>query len=289
MDTRFRRCTLPSRIICAVSSRLLTAFALAVLAGSLIAQEPPSASEQDAFLAEARNVALAYDESLPDFLCTLTIRRYATAPAGIGRGPSMTERLSDTVVVNLSYYQGNEQYTVLSVNGLKPASPDAYMGGLMSTGEFGMVLRNIFDKPAEFKFLKWTSFHSRKSAVYSFRVDASARPYQIRSWDTRRQSALSAIVGLRGELCIDAESHSVLRFSYQSDGVPRGFPISATSTSVEYDYASIAGRRYLLPSAANVRMSGDAEKRNEVAFNSYRKFSSDTSISFENEPAEKEH
>jgi hypothetical protein len=282
----------PSRIrrsFCAWALRVL-ALVVFTSAVALPAEEPPPRAEQESFLAEARRVALDYDKSLPDFLCKLTIRRYATGlrSGPLGRGPSSQEALNDTVTLNLSYYRGEEQYTVLAVNGRPAATSYGGMDGLMSTGEFGMVLRNIFEKPADFDFVKWTSFHSRKAAVYSYKVDSSARPYALRAWDARRQAFRSAVVSLRGELYIDAETHSVLRISYQAEDVPRGFPLSAASTSVEYSYAEIAHRRYLLPSKAIVRISGDQDnKRNEVSFDSYRKFSSDATINFEDEPAGK--
>jgi hypothetical protein len=274
--------------------RACCAWALGVLALvvftakiALSAEKPPSPAEQESFLAEARRVALDYDKSLPDFLCKLTIRRYATGlrSGALGRGPSAQEALSDTVTVNLSYYRGEEQYTVLAVNGRPVATTYGGLDGLMSTGEFGMVLRNIFEKPAGFAFVKWTSFHSRNAAVYSYKVDSSARPYELRAWDARQNAFRSAVVSLRGELCIDPETPSVLRLSYQADDVPRGFPLAGASTTVEYNYAEIAHRRYLLPSTAVVRISGDQDnKRNEVSFDSYRKFSSDTNIKFGEEP-----
>ena len=247
---------------------------------------PPSQAEQESFLAEARRVALDYDKSLPDFLCKLTIWRYATGlrSGPLGRSPSSQEALSDTVTASLSYYRGEEQYTVLAVNGRPAATSYGGLDGLMSTGEFGMVLRNIFEKPAGFAFVKWTSFHSRNAAVYSYKVDSSARPYELRAWDQRQKAFRSAVVSLRGELYIDLETHAVLRISYQADDVPRGFPLSAAATTVEYSYADIAHRRYLLPSKAVVRITGDQDnKRNEVNFDSYRKFSSDTNIKFEDD------
>jgi hypothetical protein len=268
--------------------RAVCVLALAAFTTTLAraAEGPPSSAEQENFLAEARRVALEYDKSLPDFICKLTIRRYATGlrSGALGRGASSEETLSDTVTVSLSYYHGEEQYTVLAVNGRPAATSYGGLDGLMSTGEFGMVLRNIFEKPAGFAFVKRASFHSRNAAVYSYKVDSSARPYELRAWDARRNAFRTAVVSLRGELYIDLETHAVLRLSYEADDVPRGFPLAAAGTTVEYSYADIAHRRYLLPSTSVVRIAGDQDKkRNEVSFYSYRKFSSDTNITFEDD------
>jgi hypothetical protein len=257
---------------CARFARLTPALVLVVSTGILRAEERPSRAEQEAFLAETRRTVLSYDSSLPDFLCTLSIRRYETAVADMVRGTTVAEHFAGTITADLTYSPGNEQYTVTGVNGFKPGTSYSPREGIISTGEFGTVLRTAFEKPAAFEFVKWTAFRSRKAAIYSFKLDVSAKAYNIRTWHMQGHAASGAMVGLHGELCIDAETHSVLRLSYGADGVPRGFPVTATSATVEYDYVDIGGGRWLLPSRANVRISANkGEMRNEVIFRSYRR------------------
>src|ERR1035438_1484778 len=83
---------------------------LALLAGAVWAADPPpSPQEQARFLAAARQNAMDYAKSLPDFLCTEKIERYS----GYNRRPTPT----DTLTVELGYYQGKEQYSLTTIGG----------------------------------------------------------------------------------------------------------------------------------------------------------------------------
>jgi hypothetical protein len=89
-------------------------------------------------------------------------------------------------------------------------------------------------------------------------------------------------VGLRGEAVIDRRTYGVLRLSYAADSLPPRFPVELLNVTVDYDQAEIAGRRYLLPLQAVVQVVNQGvSQRNEVIFHSYRKFSSDSNVRFE--------
>ena len=62
----------------------------------------------------------------------------------------------------------------------------------------------------------------------------------------------------------------------------RDFPIEEGRTTLEYGFAKIAERDYLLPLRATVRMrEGKTLTRNEVEFRLYRKFTAEASIAFD--------
>jgi hypothetical protein len=217
----------------------------------------------------ARQVALDYAKSLPDFLCTQTIHRYQ------GIRP---ERRVDTLTVEVSFQQHGDQYTLTHIDGLATAKDFDRVGGATSTGEFGSNMLNVFGPRAAFRFERWTTFLQRPAAVYSYRVARSESPYQLRFWDGR--NAHAAVVGLRGEVVIDRETHGILRIEYVSDDVAPLFPMTSSST-VEYDYARIGEQRYLLPAKAVVKTTFLlTNARNEVEFHAYRKFDSESSIRF---------
>jgi hypothetical protein len=91
---------------------------------------------------------------------------------------------------------------------------------------------------------------------------------------------LTAVVGLRGEIVFERDTHAVLRIEYIADSVPESFPLRGSSV-VEYDYARIGEQLYLLPATAVVRTLHDrAENRNNVEYHAYRKFSSESQLSF---------
>jgi hypothetical protein len=66
-----------------------------------------------------------------------------------------------------------------------------------------------------------------------------------------------------------------------ADAIPPGFPIRRMDVTVDYGNAGIAGMRYFLPLKAAVETQlRSRTSRNEVTFHSYRKFSSESSLSF---------
>ena len=86
-------------------------------------------------------------------------------------------------------------------------------------------------------------------------------------------------------MVVDAENHQVLRLSIEAEEIPHDFPIRAASTTLDYDYATIAGRSFLLPSRAVMEMDeGRVATRNEIQFRQYRRFTADTKIDFEDAP-----
>jgi hypothetical protein len=67
----------------------------------------------------------------------------------------------------------------------------------------------------------------------------------------------------------------VLRIEASNDDIPAGFPITLAESSVEYDWTTIAGERYLLPIHAEVLLGIDSKKyytRNVIEFSNYRRF-----------------
>jgi len=237
-----------------------------------------SESEQEQFLAAARKLALDYAKSLPNFLCTQTVNRFIDQ----GRySPKI-----DTLTVEVGYYQQEEGYSLTEVDGAPVDMDYTDVRGTISRGEFGSNLRTIFDpaSAAEFHFVRWTTLRGRRAAVYSYRVERSKAHYAITAGANYKFSREQ--VGLRGEAVIDGETYGILRLNYMAADIPSGFPVRRTSVTVDYGDAEIGGKRYLLPLKAVVELQDKSQThKNEVTFHSYRKFSSDSSISFgEEEP-----
>jgi hypothetical protein len=67
-----------------------------------------------------------------------------------------------------------------------------------------------------------------------------------------------------------------------STDIPPGFPIRASRMTISYGYAEVGGKRYLLPSLAISETStATTSHQNRIEFRKYSKFSTDSSISFE--------
>jgi hypothetical protein len=63
--------------------------------------------------------------------------------------------------------------------------------------------------------------------------------------------------------------------------MPAGFPITSCSSWTEYDHRDVAGNTYLLPVQSETRLSaGHYRAINFISFRDYRKFQTDTTITF---------
>lgn len=266
------------------SAALRISFGAALLGLSGWAADPrPSAEEQERFLAESREAALRYTQSLPDFICTQKIQRSLLA------NRSNWQRL-DSLTVRLTNSSLGEEYKLLAIDGAPTDRPYELVGGAISRGEFGSLLQGVFDprSAAEFHFEHWTSVNGQRAPLYSYRVAPGNARYQLLFFDVSLSLTISAQVGQRGELVIDPETHAVLRITSVAEKIPRSFPVRSSSIAVTYDYAVVGGRRYLLPSKA-VSEAGTARDstRNEIEFLDYQKFTSGSVVTFGTEPIDK--
>jgi hypothetical protein len=74
----------------------------------------------------------------------------------------------------------------------------------------------------------------------------------------------------------------VIHFTYQADGIPKELGLDFALTTVDYDFADVGGRDYLLPARSETEMrSPRLSVRNQMQFRDYRKFSADSSITFD--------
>jgi hypothetical protein len=248
---------------------------LLVFARLLCAQH---ASEQEtaAMLERARTAALTYSASLPDFLCTEVVKRYVDP-----RGDNRWQRL-DTLTVKLSYSDGAEDYKLIQING-KPTTTDFLKtGGPTSTGEFGSLLLSLFhrDMQTEFHWKGWSTIRKQRAAVFTYKVEQEHSRFHVR-YGTATDGPGDVVAAYYGELAVAPESGAVLRVT-QHAVLPLNFPIRESSATVEYDYADVAGIRRLLPTHAEVTMgAGRYKSRNQVEFKDYRKFQTESSITFD--------
>jgi hypothetical protein len=90
-----------------------------------------------------------------------------------------------------------------------------------------------------------------------------------------------AIVGFHGDLEVEGTTGEVLDFTYVADDIPRNLSLSYAGTTVDYDFAAVGGRDYLLPARSETEMrSANLWLRNNVEFREYRKFSADSVVEF---------
>jgi hypothetical protein len=241
----------------------------------------PSETEARELLSNARAATLAASEAMPDFIVKqLITRSYA-------RGKFINWRVSDHLSIAVSYRaSAGEEYKLLSVNGQPPAveakQGGSYeqAGGTSSTGEYVSMLAALFkeETKAVFHVVDTDTLRNARAVVYEFDVKKENSKLSIKAGNER-----TVITGYRGRLWLDRETYRALRVEIISTEIPTDFPITAASSMIDYDWVMINERRYLLPSAAEIKLtigSNDQaiHSRNEIRFRGYQKFGAEVKI-----------
>lgn len=237
---------------------------------------PPSAEDQQKIIAQIRDYALNYSKRLPDFICTQVTRRYAD-PSGL----EFWHKL-DTVVTKLSYFEQKEDYKVMLVNDRPTDVSYDKLGGSISSGEFGSMMREIFEpeSAATFEWTRWATLRGRRHHVYSYRV-----PKDRSRWSLDYEHRLQYVPGYHGLIFVDRDSVTVSRIRLEAENVPPSFPIQQASIELDYDSVDISGIPFVLPLKHTMRMrEGKLLIKNEVEFRMYRKFGAEAVITFGDTP-----
>lgn len=234
---------------------------------------PPPPEEQQRLLDTVREYAKNYTGTLPDFLCLQVTRRYYD-PSGLEFWQKQ-----DQITARLSYVDDREEYKVILVDDTPTNASMDSLDGATSTGEFGSMLREIFEagSHASFEWSRWGTLRGRRAHVISYHVPKVGSKWSI-SWQKRVQIT----PGYRGLIYVDRNTGMILRLTLEAVDIPPSFPIQEASSVLDYDFTPIAEREYLLPLKAMVRMrEGKLLVKNEVEFRNYRKFSADAVITFD--------
>jgi len=239
----------------------------------------PSSEEQGKVIAEVREKALTYVESLPDYICSQVTRRFVDPTGHESWHPT------DVILARLTYFEKKEDYKLVTVNNTVATDrPYTSVGGAISQGEFGSMMRGLFDprSDAEFRWQGWTTLRGHVSYVFSYVVPLEHSQFTIDWRGTSRDQGRIITAGYHGSIVVDKATSQVLRISLEADNIPRDFPVRRSSEVLDYDLIKIGDRESLLPVAAEFRsLAGHRSARNLVEFRNYRKFSADANISFE--------
>lgn len=234
----------------------------------------PAPAELKRLIAEVRENALHYTDSLPNYVCTQVTNRKVD-PTG-----SESWRAVDQILERLTFFEQKESYKVMMVNS-RPNTSDLThekLGGATSSGEFGSILHAIFapETQTEFQWERWTGLRKRWAYVLSF--ETGQPMYTIQHGPSQK----SVTVRVRGSVYADRDTKMVVRIKMEATAIPADFPIQAVSLDLNYDFADIAGQEFLLPLQADIRSrEGRYLSWNQASYVSYHKYGAETSITFD--------
>lgn len=237
---------------------------------------PPYEEQQDVLNA-AREYALNYAMSLPDFICLEVNRRYIDPHYKAGTEGSWA--ISDRLAEKLTYFDQKEKYELISHNddSLYGKAADS-LGGTLSRGDFGTLIREIFapESSADFHFERWGNLDGHLMYVYEFHID---QPHSRMTIDYQHSQQMTP--GYRGHVYVEKGPNTIWRITVEPEP-PATFPIQNIYQQLDYRYVDISGQKFLLPTVGQVIMRTDGMgSKNEIEFRSYRKYSADTSITFD--------
>jgi hypothetical protein len=234
------------------------------------------ASSGDELIDDAREEAFSFSETLPNYVVKQFTTRYETVAA---RGGKTSWQVLDNVTADVIEENGTEKYKNILVNGKAPRT-DVEKTGSWSKGEFSSLQLDVLSPVTH------ADFHGKRSATIvnraAFRFDFSVeQPNSHWQVESEGQSYNPAYTGA---IWIDKENYRVLRIELSAQSMPRSFPLDQVESAVDYDYVLIGDSKYLLPThseALSCERGTSQCSRNVIEFRNYKKFSADTSITFD--------
>jgi hypothetical protein len=250
---------------------------------------PPSQEFQQTMLAQIREYALNYAKSLPDFICIQLTHRMVDVhyqPGTAGRWSP-----TDKLVEKLSYFDQQEKYEPISQNENSLVGKSwQSLGGSISRGEFGSLLRDVFEPQTDAIFIwdHWGALDKKIAYVFRYVVQQPHSRYSV-EYEKKDHTVpgYHGLVYVQKSPTPDISPYVITRMTIEPD-MPEGFPVQDIHQQIDYKTFEISGRPYLLPMTSSVQSrSGSYGSRNEIQFLKYQKYSADTSIKFDesDEPA----
>ncbi len=234
----------------------------------------PDSVEQAEAIAAMREYALNYTAKLPNYLCVQTTRRqYDPKDSRYRAG-------GDVIQEQLSFFDKKETYKVQMINGqsVHNISHDQ-LGGVRSSGEFGSMLHNIFDRAdeAQFAWDHWGTLRGKLMYVFSYRIEKD-HGYSMYDDESKKQYT-SAYTGL---VYADAQTKEIQRITLKTVEIPPDFPVRDVALTLDYKPTDIAGQIFTLPfhyELDSVHNRGNS--KNEAEYKLYQMYGASSAITFE--------
>jgi hypothetical protein len=235
--------------------------------------QPSSPAAVGSDIEEAREAAAKFTDSLPNYIVQQSTTRFTS-----NTNPPQWRGV-DLVTAEVACVNGTEEYRNVTVNG-RPSQRPPQQTGSWSTGEFASTLQDILSPAtnASFKRLGEQTVGDRPVVVYEYSVQQPNSHWTLVGETSNYNPAYN------GVLYIERRTYRVLRIEQFAQAIPSSFPYDRAESIVDYAYVPVDGVLYLLPSRAEDLMCRRGTpncNKNEIEFRNYRKFSSDSQITFQ--------
>jgi VWFA-related protein len=245
-----------------ISPRQLLSPKVELIAGA----KRPSDTEIGSILQAARERALDYKKSLPNFSCLETTRRFT------GRTGVQGWKTKDSMTELVRYSDGKEEHKILEFDGVSEAMDRSKVKGLLTKGEFGEFLDAVYspDAQAEFTWQGRTLVDGREAHVFAYKVKRANSIYSLSTVDGRSRVNSA----FQGVIQIDANTLVTHFVSIEAEDIPAQALYRESAVSVNYGYVMVGGQRFLLPQAATlrVRVGKRLLYKDEMQFRNYHRY-----------------
>jgi hypothetical protein len=214
---------------------------------------------------EVRAAVAEHTRALPNYFCRQETARYFTDRAG------SRKRLIDRVEAEVAYVGEGQEVRGLKVNG-KPVRDSRALtaAGVWTGGEFGTLLRNIFDPalPVEFKV-------KGEGRTLDF-----VAPREASRWEVWQGSA-KVVVPFQGTIRLEAASKLPQRILKRTRTLPAGMGVDLLEVEVEYGWVKLGARQVWLP-VRSESLSCLARQQscycNATEYKGYRRFEAESRL-----------
>ncbi len=236
---------------------------------------PPDSIEQEKILDEARQYVFDYTKSLPNFICVQVTRRDVDSKGGENWAHI------DTITSRLTYDGQKEDYEVILKNNQPVTNTKMeQLGGTVSAGEFGTMMKEIFEPEshAQFGWDHWATLRGRRTYVFAYDIEQKDSRYHMVDLETK----VDIVPAYRGLVYIDRDTKMVTKVTLNPYNIPAEFPVREAHESLDYDLTKIGDADYMLPLKAVLTSKLPRyATRNDIEFRLYRKFETGSSIKFD--------
>ncbi len=232
----------------------------------------PTPEEIASILADAAKYAMAYRETLPNFMCEQATDHSINLIDNWG-GNKWTHK--NKVTELLTFFEHRESRITLDEE-ISEAAGRANLNRVRavdSAGEFGFALSGLFrpESKANFHWKESGLLEDGTVQIFDYSVAKENSTFNLRV-----SSSDVITVGYHGQVVIDNSTRTVRRLTQVIEGIPIKFPIQGVSTSIDYDYVVINNHDYMLPIGAQIvtRVGQREMEMNEIAYRNFRRFAS---------------